>query len=46
VCNHQLQNNNNKLKVFGFAGSLSRGSYNKSLRAAADLLPQDLILEI
>jgi chromate reductase len=42
-----LQNYNNKLKVFGFSGSLRRGSYNKSLlRAAADLLPQDLILEI
>lgn len=42
-----MQNNNNKLKVFGFAGSLRRCSYNKSLlRAAADLLPQDLILEI
>lgn len=39
--------NNNKLKVLGFAGSLRRDSYNKYLlRAAADLLPQDLTLEI
>jgi chromate reductase, NAD(P)H dehydrogenase (quinone) len=39
--------NNNKLTVLGFAGSLRRGSYNKYLlRAAADLLPQDLTLEI
>ncbi|MFL6402840.1 MAG: NAD(P)H-dependent oxidoreductase, partial [Nitrososphaeraceae archaeon] len=37
----------NKLKVLGFAGSLRRGSYNKALlRAAADLLPEDMNLEI
>ena len=38
---------NDKLNILGFAGSLRRGSYNKSLlRAAADLLPEDLTLEI
>lgn len=37
----------NTLKVLGFAGSLRSGSYNKALlRAAADLLPEDLELEI
>jgi chromate reductase, NAD(P)H dehydrogenase (quinone) len=37
----------NKVKVLGFAGSLRRGSYNKALlRAAADLLPEDMNLEI
>jgi chromate reductase, NAD(P)H dehydrogenase (quinone) len=36
-----------KLKFLGFAGSLRVGSYNKALlRAAADLLPDDTILEI
>ena len=36
-----------KLKILGFAGSLRVGSYNKALlRAAADLLPDDTILEI
>ena len=36
-----------KLKVLGFAGSLRRGSYNKALlRAAVDLVPNDLYLEI
>jgi chromate reductase len=35
------------LKVIGFAGSLRLGSYNKALlRAATDLLPGDLELEI
>lgn len=35
------------LKVIGFAGSLRSGSYNKALlRAATDLLPGDLELEI
>ena len=37
----------NKLKVLGFAGSLRTGSYNKALlRAAEDLLPENVILEI
>jgi chromate reductase len=37
----------NKLKVLGFAGSLRRGSYNKALlRAAADLVPEDMNIEI
>jgi chromate reductase len=38
---------NNKLKVLSFAGSLRAGSYNKALlRAATDLLPEDMNLEI
>lgn len=37
----------NKLKVLGFAGSLRVGSYNRSLlRTAADLMPEDVNLEI
>lgn len=37
----------NKLKIFGFAGSLRKDSYNKALlRAALDLVPEDVILEI
>jgi chromate reductase, NAD(P)H dehydrogenase (quinone) len=37
----------NKLKVLGFAGSLRAGSYNRALlRAAANLLPQDMTLGI
>jgi chromate reductase len=37
----------NKLKVLGFAGSLRTRSYNKALlRAAEDLLPENVILEI
>jgi len=37
----------NKLKVLGFAGSLRAGSYNRALlRGAANLLPQDMTLEI
>jgi chromate reductase len=37
----------NKLKVLGFAGSLRTGSYNTALlRAAENLLPENLILEI
>lgn len=37
----------NKLKILGFAGSLRVGSYNKALlRAAIDLLPEDVYLEI
>ena len=35
------------MKVLGFAGSLRVGSYNKSLlRTAADLMPEDVNLEI
>jgi chromate reductase len=37
----------NKLKVLGFAGRLRQGSYNKALlRAATDLVPEDMNLEI
>jgi chromate reductase, NAD(P)H dehydrogenase (quinone) len=37
----------NKLRIFGFAGSLRKGSYNKAiLRAASQLLPKDTDLEI
>jgi len=36
-----------KIKIFGFAGSLRKDSYNKSLlRAAAELLPENTELEI
>ena len=39
--------NKNKIKVLGFAGSLRQGSYNKALlRSAADLVPDDMQLEI
>ena len=38
---------NSKLKILGFAGSLRKASYNKSLlRAAANLMPEDTNLEI
>ena len=36
-----------KIKIFGFAGSLRKDSYNKAiLRAAAELLPENTELEI
>lgn len=36
-----------RVKILGFAGSLRSGSYNKALlRAAADLLPKDVDLDI
>lgn len=37
----------NKISIFGFAGSLRKESYNRSLlKAAAELVPPDGILEI
>ena len=35
-----------KISIFGFAGSLRKGSYNKALlRAAVELVPEDADLE-
>jgi chromate reductase, NAD(P)H dehydrogenase (quinone) len=37
----------NTIHIFGFAGSLRKGSFNKSLlRAAVELLPKDAVLEL
>jgi chromate reductase, NAD(P)H dehydrogenase (quinone) len=42
-----LKNMGNKLNILGFAGSLRKGSYNRSLlRAAGQLLPKDTTLEV
>jgi chromate reductase len=39
--------NSNTISIFGFAGSLRRGSYNKAiLQAAMELVPEDAQLEI
>jgi chromate reductase, NAD(P)H dehydrogenase (quinone) len=42
-----MRNMENRLKVLGFAGSLRKGSYNKSLlHSALQLLPPEVSLEI
>ena len=39
--------NNNKLRVLGIAGSLRKGSYNRSvLRAATELVPEGMEIEV
>jgi chromate reductase len=38
---------NGKIRIFGFAGSLRKGSYNKAiLRAASEVVPADALFEI
>jgi chromate reductase len=42
-----MRTTNKPLTILGFAGSLRKNSYNKSLlRAAADLVPEDARLEV